>query len=79
MKLQILTFGIAQDIMNGKVHDKEYSVNTVQELKDKLCVDYPEFTKLRSISFAVNESYQSDEYILKENDTVAIIPPVAGG
>jgi len=79
MKLHILTFGIAQDIMDGKVHDKEYTVRTISDLKDKLCGDYPDFKKLRSLSFAVNESYQSDEYALKENDTIAIIPPVAGG
>lgn len=33
----------------------------------------------RSICFAVDDAYVSPETILKEGDTVALIPPVAGG
>ena len=40
---------------------------------------YPEFEKLKSLKFAVNEDYQEDGYRLKENDEVVIIPPVSGG
>ena len=40
---------------------------------------YPEFAKLKSLSFAVGENYQDDSYALHENDEVVIIPPVSGG
>jgi molybdopterin synthase sulfur carrier subunit len=33
----------------------------------------------KEIKFAVNNEYVGDEYLLKEHDVVAFIPPVAGG
>ncbi len=33
----------------------------------------------KEIKFAVNNEYVEDEYLLKEHDVVAFIPPVAGG
>jgi molybdopterin converting factor subunit 1 len=35
--------------------------------------------RLRSIRFAVNESFAEEEAKLREGDVVALIPPVAGG
>lgn len=31
------------------------------------------------LMFAVNESYETDEYIVQNGDTVAVIPMVSGG
>jgi len=44
-------------------------------LKDK----YPKFRELRSLYVAVNSEYAKDHYVLKEQDEIAIIPPVSGG
>ena len=40
---------------------------------------YPVLENINSYAIAVNESYASDTDILKENDVVAIIPPVSSG
>ena len=40
---------------------------------------YPDFTKLRSFSIAVNEEYQNDDFVLNSNDEIVILPPVSGG
>ncbi len=53
---------------------------TVSSLINVLKNTYPELEKnFDSVMVAVNEEYASAEQILKEGDTVAIIPPVSGG
>jgi molybdopterin converting factor small subunit len=36
-------------------------------------------SEINSYAIAINESYAVNETILKENDLIAIIPPVSGG
>ncbi|MEM7109169.1 MAG: MoaD/ThiS family protein [Bacteroidota bacterium] len=48
-------------------------------MKEQLLIEYNTFADLASIAFAVNEEYQQDDFELKENDEVVIIPPVSGG
>ena len=35
--------------------------------------------ELNTLSFAVNEEYRADDFVLSEDDEVVIIPPVSGG
>lgn len=80
MKINLIAFGIAKDILQSK--QLEFELNegaTISLLKQNLFQKYPDFTSLKSISFAVGENYQEDGYALHENDEVVIIPPVAGG
>ncbi len=79
MKLTLISYGIARDILPAHKHALDIEVNTIEDLKTSLCKDYPELKNLQSISFAVNEEYRDDAFILSENDEVVIIPPVAGG
>ena len=80
MKIKILAFGIAKDILQGQTAEIELtSGNDVQSLKQTLCAQFPDFEKLKSLSIAVNEEYRTDEFQLKESDEVVIIPPVSGG
>ena len=79
MKIRLVAFGIAKEILNGKNHNMELEVNTIEELKKALYKDYPEFQKLNSLAFAVNEEYQEGSFQLNDNDEVVLIPPVAGG
>ena len=79
MKLKLVSYGIAKDILAAKEKEVEYDVNNVKELKAKLYSEYPDLERLRSIAFAVKEEYQDDDFQLNENDEVVIIPPVAGG
>lgn len=80
MKIDILAFGIAKDIIRGQTLQLELPAGTdVGGLKEVLCRQFPDFQKLRSLAIAVNEEYRDDRYSLQEKDEVVIIPPVSGG
>jgi molybdopterin converting factor subunit 1 len=80
MKINILAFGIAKDIIRGNTLSIELPEKaTVGSLKEELTTRFPDFQKLRSLAIAVNTEYQSDDHPLTERDEVVIIPPVSGG
>ena len=80
MIIDILAFGIAKDILGLSETTMHLEQNlTISELKSKLTERFPEFEKLRSFSLAVNQEYQEDDFMIKANDEIAIIPPVSGG
>ena len=80
MKIRITAFGIARDILDGHRSEMELtSDNSISGLKDQLMKDHPEFSRLRSLRFAIDEEYVSDDHVLTDNDEVVIIPPVSGG
>ena len=80
MKVKLTAFGIAKDILRGtsQVVERE-DLRTIAELRAYLCQQYPDFTRLAKLSFAVNETYQDDSFELSENDEIIILPPVSGG
>jgi len=80
MKINLVAFGIAKDILKSRqvVFEIKSGV-TISSLKKDLFKQYPELLKLKSLSFAVGENYQQDSYALNDNDEVVIIPPVSGG
>ncbi len=80
MKIQIIAFGIAKDI----IKEKELAIdldndNSVGAVRKQLSETFPEFSKLSSLRFAVNADYVEDGYELKAGDEVVLIPPVSGG
>lgn len=80
MKIKILFFGIAKDITG--VNSIEIEVKEVfnsNELINLLKEKYSKFNRINDFSLAVNEAYINEVYSLKNNDVVAIIPPVSGG
>ena len=80
MEIKLVAYGIARDILGGG--SKAYQIqpeSTIADLKQKLTNDFPEFEKLRSLKFAINEEYQPDDYVIDADDEVVIIPPVSGG
>ncbi len=80
MKVQVVAFGIAKDILQGTTREIALgSSATISDLKDELLREFPAFRELRSLRFAVNEEYQDDDFELQETDEVVIIPPVSGG
>ncbi len=80
MKIEILAFGIAKDIIQNRTLSIELPEgSSVGYLKNELTSRFPDFKKLKSLAIAVNEEYQSDEFNLNEKDEVVIIPPVSGG
>jgi molybdopterin synthase sulfur carrier subunit len=80
MKIKLVAFGISKDILGTSESEFVFhNGSDIKALKNALINEYPEFDKLKSISFAVDEEYQSDEYVLSENQEIVIIPPVSGG
>ena len=80
MKIKVLTFGIARDIAGAEPLEVELIDGaSIADLKIELQKRYPAFQRLSSFLFAVNAEYAAGPTILKENDEVAIIPPVSGG
>ena len=80
MQVEILTFGIAKDIIGSSSINFELNQgDNIEELKRKLIQQFPDFEKLKSFSLAVNQEYQEDDFLLSEKDEIAIIPPVSGG
>jgi molybdopterin synthase sulfur carrier subunit len=80
MTVTILAFGIAKDIFNGSsIQLHVDSKARISNLKSMLEDQYPQLKDLRSFSIAVNQQYETDSYIIKNGDEIAIIPPVSGG
>ena len=80
MNLKVLLFGISKDLLGTTSLVFSISPNTtVLEFKTQLQKEYPQLSEINSYAIAINESYASNETVLKENDMVAVIPPVSGG
>ncbi|GJM28383.1 MAG: molybdopterin synthase sulfur carrier subunit [Cyclobacteriaceae bacterium] len=80
MKIQVLLFGIARDIVGSSQlslsHDGALDVKTFKQiLKDK----YPKMSHLSYFKVAVNQEFAKDDRVLNEGDEIALIPPVSGG
>ena len=53
---------------------------TIQGLKDKLSVDYPNLKEsLKSVLITINREYAFDEAIIPQNAEIGMFPPVSGG
>jgi molybdopterin converting factor small subunit len=80
MILKLTAFGIAKDILGKRVLEIDIkNESTIADLKAVLLSEYPDFSKLASLTFAVDEAYQNDDFLLSANQEIVIIPPVAGG
>jgi molybdopterin converting factor subunit 1 len=80
MKINVLLFGISADLVGASTLELDLLENAnVSDFKSTLQKEYSNLTQLNSYAIAVNESYADETTILKENDVVAVIPPVSGG
>jgi molybdopterin converting factor subunit 1 len=80
MKINVLFFGITTDLVDASNLVLEViDATTINDFKELLKDKYPQLENINSYAIAVNETYADDDLILKENDVVAIIPPVSGG
>jgi molybdopterin converting factor subunit 1 len=80
MTLEILTFGIARDIIGSSVLTIELVEGAnVDDLKRQILERYPRFIDLSSLMIAVNTEYGNETTVLREGDEIALIPPVSGG
>ena len=80
MQIQLLFFGITSDITQKRSDEITVSEGiTIRELKKILVLIYPKLKNYNSFSVALNTEYANDDSILKNEDIVALIPPVSGG
>ena len=80
MKVQLIAFGIAKDILKGDLVTIDLNgESTIANLKDELTNQFPAFKDLASFKMAVNEEYRDDDFVISEKDEIVIIPPVSGG
>lgn len=80
MHIKTLFFGTVKDITNS--NSLELEVNKDINIKQFVVLLQEKFTNFPYIddfTVAVNEEYVEKYFILKDNDIVAIIPPVSGG
>lgn len=80
MKIKLVAYGIAKDILKSK--EKVWDISgheTIASFKQNLLNEYPSFANLSQLSFAVGEEYREDSFLLNDGDEVVIIPPVSGG
>ncbi|MEO0900310.1 MAG: MoaD/ThiS family protein [Bacteroidota bacterium] len=80
MRIKLLAFGIARDIIGGTEKDFNWTGEaTVGGLKEALLKEFPAFVDLASLRIAVNEAYAEDETPISTSDEIVLIPPVSGG
>ena len=80
MKINTLFFGITTDLVGVSSLQVDVEENIlIKDFKLLLLETYSQLENINSYAIAVNEEYATDNLALKENDVVAIIPPVSGG
>jgi molybdopterin converting factor subunit 1 len=79
-RITIQLFGITRDITGQ--HQLELGLEaglTSESLLRQLCQQYPALGRLSSLVVAINEEYALPDQLIQPGDTLALIPPVAGG
>ena len=80
MHIRLVAYGIARDILGAREMQYEaHAGDTVADLKQRLITEYPAFSKLAGLAFAIGEEYVPDLRKLKADDEVIVLPPVSGG
>ena len=77
MEIRILTFGQIADI-TGSTEFKISDVKTTEELSSKLAEVFPGLSSIK-YAIAVNHKVVHSNTELKNEDTVAFLPPFSGG
>lgn len=77
--MKVLLFAQLEEIVGEREIEIKSEPITVQQLKKVVLEKYPNLRSLDSTIVAVNEEYVKNDTLLKENDVVALIPPVSGG
>lgn len=80
MKIRVLTFGIARDITGAGILELELPEgSTIGSAQNYFLERYPALSRLSSLVIAHNAEYAPVATVLRENDEIALIPPVSGG
>ena len=80
MHIKMLFFGAVKDITSNNSIDLEVDKDVnIEALVDLLQQKFSDFPSIDNFTVAVNETYVEKDFVLRDNDIVAIIPPVSGG
>lgn len=75
--MKVFFFGRLKDITGTKTIELE-NFRKLSELKEFLFHKFPELRK-QTFSISVNFEIVSEDIELKENDEIALLPPISGG
>lgn len=80
MKILIKYFGLIIDltIKNEEFLEIDFNEISTEQLKNILIKEYPQLKKT-TYKIAINEVIVSEKTIIQNNDTIALLPPFAGG
>lgn len=80
MNITVLTFGILSDLLEKEsIQMQLEKPMSVSEFKQYLLKNFSKLKGYSNFSIAINETYVSEDTILKNKDVIALIPPVSGG
>src|SRR5215213_4542611 len=81
VKVRVLFFGAARDIVDQNPLEISLAAPaTVSTAFQSLVAKFSQLGRFgRSLLFAVNQEYATPDTLLKENDELAVFPPVSGG
>jgi molybdopterin converting factor subunit 1 len=81
MKVHVRAFaGLVAMIGAREIEVEVRDGATVADVRAAVAAAYPQVeAMLRNVVCAVGEEYVEDEYVVREGDVVALIPPVSGG
>ncbi|MEZ4775252.1 MAG: MoaD/ThiS family protein [Bacteroidia bacterium] len=80
MKITLIAYGIAKDILGSREIDYEIpEPASVESLLASLARQYPKFGDLSSLRVAINSEYAPGDQPISSKDEVVLIPPVSGG
>ena len=81
VSIRVLFFGAARDVVDANPLDLSLDAPaTVGSAFQSLVAKFSQLERFgRSLLFAVNQEYATPDTLLKENDELAVFPPVSGG
>ena len=80
-RVKLLFFATLRDRAGTKSMELDIPADlTVQGLKDKLSIEYPNLKEsMSSVLITINREYAFDEAVIPQNAELAMFPPVSGG
>ncbi|MEO7110322.1 MAG: molybdopterin converting factor subunit 1 [Polyangiaceae bacterium] len=82
MKVKVLYFAAVRDLVGSPEENIELpsDMNSIARLAEHLAHLHPELVgRLENVRFARNEEFAKSSDAIFDGDTIALIPPVAGG
>ena len=79
INLEILFFGKLKETWNTKKLSIQTSSDNIEDLYAELLTNVSEVPHKPSIKVAINDEFVNWDSKLKDNDSIAFLPPASGG